>query len=237
MNDSKHKILLFDADNTLFDFDKAEKIVFAKTFTDAGFACGDDVFARFHRINASLWRQIETGEMTRELLKSERFRRLLVELNLDTSVAAELGDAFVANLGQCNVLIDGALEICEELAMTGKFAMFIVTNGISSVQRGRFYSSPISRFFDGIFISDDIGISKPSKEYFDHVFANTGNRDRGEYLIIGDSLTSDIKGGIDSGIDTCYYNRGATAGGNNINSRITYTISDLGELLGILNTN
>jgi len=235
MNPREYKVLLFDADNTLFDFDKAEKIVFAKTFADGGYECSEDVFARFHRINARLWRRIETGEMTRKLLRSERFRLLLNEMNLDTASAVNLGNAFIDNLAQCNILIDGALEVCRAIAETKRFAMYIVTNGISNVQRGRFHSSPISQYFDGIFISDDIGISKPSQGYFDFVFANTDGRALRDYLIIGDSLTSDVKGGIDAGIDTCFYNRGADV--TYKNPEITYTISDLGDLRDILNIN
>lgn len=234
---SNYKILLFDADNTLFDFDKAEKHALEKTLTDAIFT--DDIFIKYHEINDSLWKKIETGEITRQFLRDERFRLLLSHLGYDEADAGRLGGIFVENLGMCNFLIDGAEQLCRDFRESGKFEMYIVTNGISSVQRSRFYSSPISEYFDGIFISDDIGFSKPSFEFFDYVHKNTGLRPKKEYIIIGDSLSSDIKGGIGFGIDTCWYcpkNTDEVKYSEEVSLRrkITYTITKLDELRRLL---
>lgn len=229
----RYQVLLFDADNTLFDFDRAERHALRESVTEAGRVFDETMFRLFHEINDGLWKQIETGEMTRTFLRTERFRLLAEKLGWEQSKAEEAGLRYVEHLGRCAFLVPGAHELCRDIARTGRYRMYIVTNGITSVQKSRFAASPLSPCFDGMFISEEIGVSKPAPAYFAHVAEATGNLPRDAYLVIGDSLTSDISGGIGAGMDTCYYAPHGSRAGNQF-PQITYTIASLDDLRGIL---
>jgi 2-haloacid dehalogenase len=196
--------LFFDADGTLFDYNRAEAIAFRKAFEILEFQFEDSYLDTYQKINRELWKALERHEVTPAVLRLRRFELLLESLQL-TGSADELNVAYVEQLGLCTDLIDGAYELLETLSRTSRIA--IVTNGLEAVQRSRLMHSSIYPFITHLIISEEVGAAKPHPAFFDAAFARTGQPARSEVLIIGDSLTSDIQGGVNYGIDTCWYNR------------------------------
>lgn len=223
--------LLFDADMTLFDFEGAEASAFGIVMTGSGIQYTDGDFCRYKKINASLWESFGRGEITKEYLQSQRFTRFLKTLDekYTESDGIRLNAAFVEALADCSQLFDGAEELCRKLS--GRYELYIVTNGVSRTQKKRFEGSAIRPYFRDIFVSEDAGAPKPMKAYFDYVFAHIGEERRGESLIIGDSPSSDIAGGINAGIGTVWYNPGGTRGDG---IRPDYTVRDYTELESLL---
>lgn len=235
----QYKALLLDADNTVFDFDRCEESALAETLEARGLPSGGRELACYRETNDRLWRMVETGEMTRGQLKRERFALFFAHLAEKTDDAAvaraaseaakddAAGDEYIARLSEKTHLISGMLEVCR--ALSQKYKLYIITNGITSVQESRFARSEISALFDGVFISEKIGSAKPEKAFFDHVLRETGCS-AAECLVIGDSPTSDIAGGKAAGIDTCLFARGKTAAG----CEPTYTVNTPEELASLL---
>ena len=230
----KYEYLLFDADNTLFDFSKAEFLAFRIATESGGIPFSEEIYQKYSEINDSLWKKLETGEINLEFLKLERFRLLLISLGYEESgdsakKAIFLKDSYIEALGKQTCLIKGAVEICR--ALSTKYKMYLITNGISNIQRARFDSSELKPFFREMFVSEEIGAAKPSVAYFDHVFSRLGNPSKDKCLVIGDSLTSDCDGAISYGLDICRFN---PKGESDQGRRITYTVKKLEELLDIL---
>lgn len=230
----KYDYLLFDADNTLFDFSRAEQIAFEATADYGGLEYSEELFRRYSAINDSLWKKLERREITLDELKTERFRLLLISLGRaddgqTLSAAAELRDKYMDMLSRQTCLIDGADEVCH--ALKGRYKMYIVTNGIGFIQKRRLRESAIFDCFDGQIISEEIGTAKPSGAFFDKVTELVGDRDKSKYLVIGDSLTSDCDGAIRYGLDICRFNPdGKPSDGRDL----TYDIKRLTDLFGIL---
>lgn len=221
--------LFFDADGTLFDYDRAEAIAFRKAFALLELHFEDRYLDVYQKINSQLWKSLERHEITPAVLRVRRFELLLEALQLEGS-ANDLNITYVEQLGLCTDLIDGADEVLQALSKSSRIA--IVTNGLEAVQRSRLMHSTIHPFISGLIISEEVGAAKPHPAFFDAAFARTGNPSKGDVLIIGDSLTSDIHGGVDYGIDTCWYN--PTGGRKPESLSITYEIKSLPELLEIL---
>jgi HAD superfamily (subfamily IA) hydrolase, TIGR02254 len=199
----KYELLLFDADDTLFDFNKAMREALTKALADQAVRCTDEMIARYDAINQQYWRRYEAGEVTKKQMQTGRFAEFLASCGIDC--APEPFDArYLDYLGGCPYLYDGAKELCADLSRFYRLA--IVTNGISAMQRRRMENSEIARFFEQIFISGDTGYKKPEKGFFDYVFSRYPDVSHEKMLIIGDSLGSDIKGGIGAGIATCWIN-------------------------------
>jgi 2-haloacid dehalogenase len=227
----KYNTLLFDADDTLLDFGKSEKEAVRDCLIARGFDSGDHIIARYSEINQLHWKMLERGEISRERLYVERFAAFCREMGFICD-AQKFSDDYLTALSTKSYLIDGALEMCEKLSR--HFEMYVVTNGNAGVQHGRFDPSPVAKYFRRSFISEEMGFAKPRIEFFDKVFAEIPNFSRESTLIIGDSLTSDIQGGINAGIDTCWFNpkRAAIPEGMNI-SYVAYNYDDIvGILLG-----
>lgn len=237
---SKYRFLLFDADNTLFDFTKAEHI----SFMDTCFACNitysEELYRKYSLINDRLWKRLEKKEVTLDFIKVERFRELLCLLDFDKSIttqeliakAAEMRDTYMSKLGWQTWLIDGAEEICQTLSQ--KYDMYIVTNGVAKTQHSRFDASSIKKYFNGIFISEEIGFAKPDARFFEYVMRETGGDTaaRDEYLVIGDSPTSDYRGALNAGLDMCLFSPAGTVYDETV--KPAYTIMKLSELYDIL---
>ncbi|MEE8138653.1 MAG: YjjG family noncanonical pyrimidine nucleotidase [Thermoanaerobaculia bacterium] len=221
--------ILFDADGTLFDYDRAEAEALAETWRQAGLEPAAEVFAAYRRINGNLWREFERGEISQQHLRATRFSRLLHELELDADPAA-VSAAYLRNLSRCSQLLDGAAELLAFLH--GRLGLVLLTNGIPDVQRPRIEGSGIAQLFAAVVISGEVGAAKPSREIFDEAFRRMGDPAREEVLIVGDSLSSDIRGGAGYGIDTCWFNpqqRPREEG-----CEISYEIQRLDELPPIL---
>ncbi|HNB73241.1 MAG TPA: YjjG family noncanonical pyrimidine nucleotidase [Acidobacteriota bacterium] len=221
--------LWFDADGTLFDYNQAEPIAIKNTFDALKLPFQDEYLAIYRRINQQLWQALERGEITPAALHARRFELLMETIQLDFP-PSQFGAAFMEQLALRDELIDGAHEVLHQLQEKCRVA--IVTNGLQFVQRSRIALSPLKQYITELIISEEVGIAKPEAGFFEIAAARTGYPPKNEVLIIGDSLTSDIQGGADFGIDTCWFNPAAHSRPNDV--PITYEISHLRELLEVL---
>lgn len=200
---ARYDYILFDADNTLFDFDLAESRALRTVLTARGFSVTPALVERYHAINRSFWERYDRGEITQDWLLVERFAVLLRELGSGADPFL-LNREYLQQLGTCGILFPGAEALCRRLAE--KCSLAIITNGTSVAQHGRFEPSPIRPLFSHLFISEEIGAQKPQKEFFDIVCREAGIADRSRAVVVGDNLCTDILGGINAGIDTIWYN-------------------------------
>jgi 2-haloacid dehalogenase len=225
----KYAWLLFDADGTLFDFERAEADALAETFAEAGLPLTPDYAERYRQFNQQVWREFERGETTAEALRTRRFALLFDAIGLNTDLAA-ISERYLHHLANQPHLIDGALEVVVELSRRCRLA--VLTNGLKAVQRPRMMRSAIQPFIGELIVSEEVGAAKPGAAIFDAAFARMGQPAKSEVLMVGDSLTSDIRGGFDYGIDTCWHNpAGLPLQGP---ATPTYEIRRLGELLSIV---
>ena len=221
--------LLFDLDDTLFDFHKAEKIALTKTLVHFGIDPTEDTLALYSAINAAHWKRLELGEISREEVKVGRYRELFKTIGVECDPVKATA-YYESMLAIGHYFMPGAPELLEELY--GKYRLYIVSNGTAKVQEGRIGSSGIAKYMDGIFISQVLGANKPDKQFFDICFAEIPDFSLSETVIIGDSLSSDIKGGINAGITTVWFNPKGIENDNDI--KPDYTIKELSEVPGLL---
>lgn len=222
--------ILLDVDGTLLDFDEAERLGVCEAMRAWGVEPTPYLVERYHQINQEFWRSFERGEIAREDIFGNRFSRFFAALGKEVDGrAAE--DLYRKQLDLCAILIDGADDICAWLKGQG-YDLYIVTNGVSDTQYKRLRLSGLDAYFTDIFVSEDSGSQKPFKEYFDYCFARIREKDPSRMLIVGDSLTSDIRGGINAGISTCWLNAGSQPRVAGI--RPDYEIRSLQELKKIL---
>ena len=221
--------LLFDADGTLFDFDRAEAAALEHTFADLNLGFASDTLATYKELNEALWKAFERGEVSQATIKTKRFADLLAAVKLEADVAA-MSQHYTRHLANGQYLLEEALETVQALAE--KCRMMIITNGLQEVQRPRFSSSVLMPYFQDLLVSGELGVAKPAPEIFDIAFERMGQPAKTEVLMIGDSLSSDIQGGVNYGIDTCWFNPSAKANPRAL--PIRHEISQLGELLTIV---
>ncbi|MFA6455536.1 MAG: YjjG family noncanonical pyrimidine nucleotidase [Bacteroidota bacterium] len=225
-----YKVILADADDTIFDFGKSERHALERTFQDLHKSADmDALFTRYHAINKQLWADLELGLIDNKTLRVERFRRLFDEFGLSLP-PKEFGDLYLQHLGEGAYLLDGAEELCKYLSE--KYTLVIVTNGIKEVQRSRLGRSTIQQYVSGLIISEEVGVSKPHPHIFDAALRTANHSERHNVLMIGDSLNSDILGGINYGIDTCWVNPDGLP--NTLSTEPTYQIRTIGELYNFL---
>ena len=224
-----YKILLFDLDDTLLDFTANEQSALKHLFEDNGIAFTMEVFDTYSLVNKGLWAAYEKGEILLDEVLNTRFSKAL--LALGKQVDGMLWEQkYRELLGNGHEMIDGADRLLKRLS--GSFRMFIVTNGVTETQIKRLKLSGLYTYFEDIFTSQGIGYQKPAAEFFDYVKSHVKDFDAKNTLMIGDSLSSDIKGGNLAGIDTCWINRNSTALSTDIKS--TYSITNLEELFDIV---
>lgn len=197
------KTLFFDLDDTLLDFTLAEAAALRRALTEMDAPATEAVLDRYHVLNQRCWEQLEEGSLTRDQVLIRRFDLLFEELGLTRSSRATC-DLYEGCLAQGHWFIPGAPELLRELAP--KYDLYLVSNGAAAVQHSRLESAGIVPYFRGIFISEEVGFDKPRREFFDRCFAAIPGLDRSAALIVGDSLTSDIRGGLSAGIRTCWFN-------------------------------
>lgn len=197
------KNILLDMDNTILDFTKAERVAASKALAAMGIQPTDELLKRYHQINEEQWRLFELGELEREQVKVRRYELLFDEMGIAAS-PRETAKVYEGLLGIGHYFMDGAVELLERLSRV--YRLYLATNGTSNVQKSRISSADISKYFQGIYISEDVGYNKPDKRYFDACFKDIPDFDPAETVMIGDSLTSDIKGGINAGIRTVWFN-------------------------------
>lgn len=197
------EFLLLDLDDTILDFHKSEYYAIRKTLREFGIDPTDDVCSLYSRINLAHWQALERKEITRDALISSRFVVLFEKLNVKADAQA-CGIRYMENLSEGHYFIPGAYEAVEQLS--GRYKLYLVSNGTTDVQVRRIASANIAAFFREIFISQEIGVDKPDKLFFDRVFARIPDFDPAKAMIVGDSLTSDMRGGKNAGISTCWVN-------------------------------
>jgi 2-haloacid dehalogenase len=221
-----YETLLFDFDHTLFDSDASEALAFVSTLKDFGVSDPNVHFPTYQKINQALWVAVEQGTISPNDVRTERFAQLAATIDLDADPVA-LADRYVEAMGANGELYPGALAVLEQLASWATLAL--VTNALSEVQRTRIARVGIASFFSAIVISGEVGPSKPSPAIFDIAFVALGHPAKECTLMIGDSLSSDIKGGTNYGIDTCWYNvHGKMAAPTDV---VTHEITSLAQLL------
>ncbi len=225
-----YKIILMDADDTLFDFEKAETHALKETLKH--FDCNiefNKIQKIYRKINTQLWIDLEHELITKNELKTKRFSMLFEHFNLKYD-PIKFGNYYLLKLGEGSFLFEDTINVCEYLYK--KYTLVIVTNGIKDVQLSRFKKSAINQYITDIIISDDIGISKPDPKIFEYALKKLNHHDKSSVIMVGDSLTADIAGGINFGIDTCWANLFNKE--NTTELKPTYEINKLTDLFEIL---
>lgn len=224
-------ILFIDLDDTVLDFKKAEAVAISKTIGSFGLEPTPEVLQRYHLINKAHWERLERKEITREQVLVGRFDVLFREMgvNADPVLCAR---TYEGNLSQGHYFLPGASEALAKLSK--KYRLYLASNGTSRVQAGRLESAGISHYFENIFISQDVGVNKPDKAYFDRCFAQIPDFDPQKTMIVGDSLSSDILGGKNAGIATCWVNPEGKEAPTDLQP--DYQIKSLAELPNFLQT-
>ena len=228
---SKYKYLLWDIDGTILNFEKAEKRAIRTLFEKFNLGeCTDEMLSYYIQINKKYWKLLECGEMEKERILVERFVEFFEKEGIRTDAASEFNKAYQLALGDTIAFNDDALEIIK--AQKKNYQIIIVTNGTAIAQKKKLERSGLDKIADNIFISEEVGYEKPSIHFFERVIAKAGIDDVSQAVIIGDSLTSDIQGGVNAGIDTCWYNPKEDV--NDTNLKPTYIIKNLHELCEIV---
>lgn len=222
------EFLLLDLDDTILDFHKAERIALSKTIRDFGVEPSEAVLSRYHHINKWHWEQLELGVMTRDQVLVGRFAQLFEELGMEVDAAACMKQ-YEHNLSIGHYFLPGAEEAVKKLH--DRYRLFLVSNGTATVQHSRLTSAGLYPCFEQVFISQEIGYNKPDKAYFDRCFERIPGFAPEKTLMVGDSLTSDIKGGINAGLKTVWVNPAHKPCGD---IRPDYEIEGLSQLEALL---
>ncbi len=223
------KFILIDLDNTLIDFNECARHSIINCFNELGFTYTDKVFETFITENVKIWKRLENGEITKPQLRADRWNIILGKLGIhfDGTIVEEMFENGVAKGAYA---VEGAYELLDYLK--DKYKLYIVSNGFRFVQESRLKIGNFEKYFDDVFVSEDIGIPKPAKEFFNYCFEKLGNPDKNDIIIIGDSLTADIIGGINYGIETIWFNKNSEPLPDNV--KPTYTVDSLKAIKDIL---
>ena len=221
--------LLFDADGTLFDFQHAEAIALKNTPLQMGIVPPANYASAYHQINNALWKDFEAGNLSAQAVRAKRFRLLFEKLSLVGDSHA-FSEAFLKNLIESSTFLTGAKPLLARLKQ--RFSLALLTNGFADVQHARIAQLGLDDLFDPVIISEEVGVAKPDPAIFDIALAGMGNPDKASVLMIGDSLSSDIRGGSNASIDTCWFNPASNI--NETNVVPTYEIKQLSDLVPLL---
>ena len=223
--------ILWDVDGTLLDFIAAEKAAIKTLFGEFNLGqCSDEMIKRYSEINKTYWQRLERGEITKQEVLVGRFKEFFKSEGIDISAVEEFNSLYQLRLGDTIVYHDDSLEIIKSLQ--GRVRQYVVSNGTVEAQSKKLRLSGLGELVDGIFLSEHIGVEKPNIEFFDKVLEEIKPADRSSILIVGDSLTSDIQGGNNAGIVTCWYNPLGDKAPDKY--RIDYEISDLHQIYEII---
>ena len=226
-----YQYLLWDIDGTILDFVAAEGCAIRALFEKYNLGvCTDEMLRQYSKINVKYWQALERNEMTKQEILVGRFRDFFASQGLDTSLAQAFNDDYQLALGDYPIFMPYAQEVLQE--QKGRYTLVAVTNGTKVAQTKKMALTGLNEMFDYVFISEDVGVEKPNWEFFRQVFEKVGITDKSQALIIGDSLTSDMRGGEIAGIDTCWFN--PKHGENTPRIPVTYEIDDLRQLEAIL---
>ena len=213
------KIVLLDLDNTLIDFNECARHSIINSFKKHGFTYTEDAFTTFITENVKIWKRLEKGEITKTELRENRWNIILGKLGIDYD-GTIIEEEFENGVAQGAYAVEGAYELLDYLYP--KYELYIVSNGFRFVQESRLKIGDFRKYFKDIFLSEDIGIQKPAKEFFDYCFEKLDNPEKNSVILIGDSLSADIIGGLNYGIDCIWFNKN----GDNLPEEIkpTYTV-------------
>lgn len=225
-----YSFLLFDADNTLFNFDAGNRRAFSAVCRACHLPDSDELFHIYEQANAEMWGAFDRGEYSKEFIVVERFRLFLERAGLQAD-PVRCNKIHLESLKTNTQLMPNALDVCHALAQEHR--LYIVTNAVAAVQKARLAASAVQPYITDAFISEDAGASKPSAAYFDYVFSHIPGISRENCLLVGDSISSDIRGANNYGIPCCWYNPQKMPRPDGL--RIDYEIQDLMELPGIVN--
>ena len=218
--------ILLDADNTIFDFDKSENTAIKLTFKKYGIDCDDNLANLYHIINDKYWKKLEKKEVTKQELAVLRFKEIFDMYNYDIE-PLKFNEEYKQNLAKQSFLLPNAKEIVEYLYNLNK-TIIIASNGSSTIQNSRVNKSKIAKYITSVYTSEEAKFTNPSKDFFDKLF-NKFNLKKQNTILIGDSLTADIKGGYDYNIDTIFFST------NNEKSTMpTYTVTNLLDIKNII---
>lgn len=227
----KYTTILWDLDQTILDFNKSMDYAIRISFEKLGLTITDDIVARYAVINDSYWKRLELGEVTKEEVLLGRFRTLFEELGITQYQAEDIAGYYQDQLGSVAFFLDDADKVICRLKKEG-YQQYILTNGVNRTQAQKMKISGLDQIMDGVFVSELLGYPKPMKEYYDACFAKLKGIGREECLIVGDSLTSDIKGANNAGIAACWYNPEETE--NTLDVTVDYEIRHLEQIFEIL---
>lgn len=226
----KYELLLFDADETLFDFRMAEKNAFLKSLDYYNISMDKEEGLKIYsEINEKIWKEFERGEISADDLRVDRFRRFSKAINIELN-PYDYSKTYAKFLGEGAYIFEDSLEVIQYLSK--KYELALVTNGLEDVQKNRVAKTPLKDYFRELIISDEIKIAKPDPRIFEYALDKLNHKDRSTVLMIGDSLTSDMQGGVNAEIDTCWYNPNNQK--NNLGLNLTFEITSLKELMEIL---
>ncbi|AGX44343.1 YjjG family noncanonical pyrimidine nucleotidase [Clostridium saccharobutylicum] len=226
----EYEIILFDADETLFDFKRSEKDAIKNTMIEFNIDYNENYHLKIYQeINTAIWKEFENGLITQKKLKVDRFKRLSDKLDIKFD-ENKFAKSYIKHLANASFLYEDSMELVKSLYNNHK--LIIITNGLKDVQDNRIRNSVIAKYFRCIVVSEEVGISKPDSKIFEHALRNINYTNKSKILMVGDSLTSDIQGGINFGIDTCWYNPNNIQNKSELNP--TYEISNLMNLIDII---
>ncbi len=223
---SRYQLVLFDLDGVLFDFHKAEGDALQQTFDHFQLPFKPHYLELYRDINRRFWSAFERGDCTPDEIKRDRFPRFLDEIGVRGD-GVRFGLQYLSELGRCNTLLGDPVPVLESLS--GRVTMALLTNGLKDVQQSRLATSPVRAYFSHIFISEELGVAKPDPAIFRYAMEQAGVSDEKDVLMVGDSLSSDIRGGQETGMDTCWFNPDSQELPKNFPSP-TYRISSLNDL-------
>ena len=197
---NRYKYLLFDLDDTLLDFQRAQELAFKKLLEDEDIVYSYNLFEQYEKINKALWRRFEKGELENTEVTRQRFIQFFEQFGKNVD-GRETDIRYRSYLAEGNQLFEGVVDMLEKLHKTHK--LYVASNGIGITQHTRLKNNDLNKYFDKIFISEEIGSKKPDREFFEKIFDEVGVENKDEVLMIGDTLTSDILGANNIGIDSC----------------------------------
>lgn len=235
---SRFTTVLWDMDNTLLDFSYSQELALGQCFRSIGREITREQIDLYVQINDDYWKRLELGEVTKQQLLTGRFLLLFEKLGIEGVDTERFKEEYQTALGNVHAFLDDSLNICK--ALRGKVRQYVVTNGVTATQQSKLERSGLAEVMDGIFISEQVGSPKPTPAFFDYCLEHIEEKDRSRILIVGDSLTSDIKGGIQAGISTCWYHRAADKEAGRMDAALgasykpDYVIDDLHKVFGIL---
>lgn len=225
---ARYSTILFDADETLMDFVRGERLALHEVFEKNGLRTDAEFLSVYDAVNHDLWDRYNRGEIKKKEITDTRFQKLFDHFSIALD-GAEFNERYIACLANYGYLLPGALELCQRLFEHG-MDMYIITNGIGMVQKSRFEKSGLAPYFGGVFVSEEIGVGKPHKAFFDYVLDKVPEKDTQKIIVVGDSLTADIEGGIRANLITCWCDFKKT----NKENKASFRVENFAELEKIL---